>query len=481
MQRQRKTQIPCGDDRKKSRNGRVWTMGVRDQIRPMLTLALPLILAELGWMSMGIIDTMMVGHMDRPVLAIASSALGQVLYNTIAFGMAGVLLGLDTYLSQAHGAGRFDEAGRWLMHGLVLALGLAAMLAGLIVAAPMALMRLPFDREVLVSAVSFLRALNWGTPVLFLYFALRRYLQAFNHVKPIAVALVSANLLNLLGNWVLIYGHHWGPVRIAAMGVYGSGLATSISRLYLAAFMVATVLRVDRRNDYGLRTMTRRLERARVWRLALLGAPAGAQIFVEISIFALVTFLIGSMGPLPLAGHEIALNCASFTFMIPFAISAAAAVRVGQAVGRKAPGEAGSAGWAAMLLGTGCMAMMAVVLLVFPWGIARAFTTDRTVIAATIPLLYVAAWFQIFDGLQITATGALRGAGNTHAGLIVQVIGYWLIGLPVGWWLAFRMHWGAVGLWVGLCAGLVVAGVALAAIWGRATRKLRGTLRVQEV
>ncbi|MCU1222290.1 MAG: efflux family protein [Edaphobacter sp.] len=439
----------------------------------MLTLALPLIAAELGWMSMGIVDTMMVGHMANPALAISAAALGQVLYNTLAFGIAGILLGLDTYISQSHGAGRFDEANRWLFHGLILAAILAVVLMSIIGLAPLIMMRLPIDRQILIGAIAFLRALNWGTPMLFLYFTLRRYLQAFNHVRPIAFALVTANLINVFGNWLLIYGHSWGPVQIPALGVTGSGLATSASRAYLALFLIAAIWRVEHQHNYGLRSMLRHIETSRLRRLTILGAPAGGQIFVEIAIFGMVTFLIGTMGPLPLSGHEIALNCASFTFMVPFAISAAAAVRVGQAIGRNAPAEAASAGWTAILLGAACMATFSAILFLFAHPIARAFTPDRTVIAATIPLLFVAAAFQFFDGLQITATGALRGAGNTHAGLIVQIIGYWIIGLPIGYLFAFRLHQGALGLWLGLCAGLIVAGVALTLTWHRTTQKLR--------
>jgi MATE family multidrug resistance protein len=447
-------------------------MSIRQQIRPVLTLAIPLILAEVGWMSMGIVDTIMVGHMANPALAISAAALGQVLYNTIAFGIAGVLLGLDTFLSQSHGAGRFDEANRWLLHGLILAAGLALVLILIIVFAPAFMLRLPIDHDVLAGSVSFLRALNYGTPALFLYFTLRRYLQAFNHVRPIALALVTANLVNVVGDWLLIFGHSWGSLRIPALGVTGAGLATSVARCYLALFLVVALWRVERRHRYGLRSMARHFEPTRIRRLALLGAPAGGQIFVEIAIFAMVTFLIGTLGRLPLAGHEIALNCASLTFMVPFAISAAAAVRVGQAIGRKAPAEAASAGWAAIALGAGAMAIFSAVIFVCPHLIASSFTEDPGVIAATIPLLFVAAIFQFFDGLQITATGALRGAGNTHAGLVVQIIGYWIIGLPIGYLFGFRLHQGAVGLWLGLCAGLIVAGVTLSLIWKHTTNKL---------
>jgi MATE family multidrug resistance protein len=450
-------------------------MSIRQQFRPMLTLALPLIAAELGWMSMGIVDTIMVGHMANAAINISSAALGQVFYNTLAFGIAGVLLSLDTFLSQSHGAGRYDDANRWLYHGLILAAALALLLMGIIIAAPLFMLHLPINRQVLTGSIAFLHALNWGTPTLFLYFTLRRYLQAFNHARPIAIALVTSNLVNLAGNWILIYGHAWGPIHIPALGIYGAGLATSISRFYLALFLVIAIWRVEHQHNYGLRSMLRHIETSRLRRLAFLGAPAGGQIFVEISIFGMVTFLIGTMGPLPLAGHEIALNCASFTFMVPFAISAAAAVRVGQGIGRKAPEEAASAGWAAIFLGAACMATFSAILFAFPHAIAHTFTADRAVIAATIPLLFVAALFQFFDGLQITATGALRGAGNTHAGLIVQIIGYWIIGLPIGYLLAFRLHHGAVGLWLGLCAGLVVAGIALTSTWHHTTKKLIAT------
>jgi multidrug resistance protein, MATE family len=447
-------------------------MSIRNQIRPVLTLALPLILAEVGWMSMGIIDTIMVGHTADPALSISAVALGQVLYNTIAFGIAGILLGLDTYLAQSHGAGRFDEANRWLLHGLILAAGLAATLILIVICAPAVMLRLPIDHDVLTTSVSFLGSLNYGTPALFLYFTLRRYLQAFNHVRPIAWALVTANLINAIGNWLLIFGHNWGFLKIPALGVTGAGFATSISRCYLALFLIIALWRIERRHHYGLASVARHFEPTRVRRLALLGAPAGGQIFVEIAIFGLVTFLIGTMGRLPLAGHEIALNCASLTFMVPYAISAAAAVRVGQAIGRKAPQEAAAAGWAAIGLGAGAMACFSAILLALPYTIAHSFTEDPAVIAATIPLLLVAAIFQFFDGLQITATGALRGAGNTHAGLIVQIFGYWIIGLPIGYLIAFRHHRGAVGLWLGLCAGLIVAGVALTTIWRHTTKKL---------
>jgi len=457
---------------------------VSREVRGMVGLALPLVLAELGWMMMGVVDTIMVGHLPHPAITISAAALGQVLYNTLAFGVGGVLLGLDTYISQAHGAGDWEDANRWLLSGVALTAMLGAVLMGMAWLCPRAMVRLPVDHEVMRQAVAFLDALNWGSLPLFLYMTLRRYLQAFNHVRPIAAAVVSANAVNAGLDWLLLFGHRWSVVGhsigIAAYGVVGAAVSTALARLYLAAFVAVAVWWLDRRHSYGLRRAEGWLDAARIWRLVRLGAPVGGQIFVEISIFAAVTAMIGLMGPVPLAGHEIAFNCVATTFMVPFAISAAGTVRVGQAVGRVSAGtgtlgEAAAAGWTAIGLGSGFMLAMSALLVAMPARIAGGFTRDPIVIAATVPLLLVGAAFQFFDGVQVTATGALRGLGDTQAGLVVQLIGYWVVGLPLGIWLGFGRKMGAVGLWIGLCAGLMIAGVSLVTLWGRAAR--RGIVR----
>ena len=446
----------------------------------MLRLALPLVLAELGWMSMSVVDTMMVGHLPRPAITISAVALGQILYNTLAFGVGGVLLGLDTYISQAHGAGDWAGANKWLLSGVVLAGLLSAMLMGMVWVGPAVLIRMPIDHEVTRQAVRFVGALNWGTLPLFLYMTFRRYLQAFNHVRPIAAAVVTANAVNAGLDWLLLFGHRWDiaghSIGIKAYGVVGAAVSTALARVYLAAFAGTAVWWVDRRHGYGLRRTERSLDWSRVQRLVRLGAPVGGQIFVEIAIFAAVTALIGVMGPVQLAGHEIALNCVSFTWMVPFAISTATAVRVGQAVGRGDAAGAAAAGWTGIGLGAGFMLSMSALLVSVPGRIAAGFTHGPEVIAAAVPLLLVGTAFQFFDGVQTTATGALRGMGNTHAGLYVQLVGYWVVGLPLGLWLGFGWKMGAVGLWIGLAAGLLIAGVALITVWARTVT--RGVVRV---
>lgn len=458
---------------------------IRQELPPLLRLAAPLIAGELGWMSMSVVDTSMIGRLPHSAVPMAAAALAQVIFNTFTFGIGGVLLGLDTLISQAFGAKEIHAANRWLLHGLVLALALGALLLGIFAFGPVALNHMPVDHAVLAQAVPALYGLNWGVIPLLLYFTLRRYLQAAHHAKPIAFALVSANLVNFLGDWLLIYGHqypleighHWMLINIPAYEVVGSAWATSFARLYLMAVLLVAVFRADRRHRYGLLKTSRRIEFQRLRQLSRLGAPAGAQIFVEIAVFAAVTALIATLGPIPLAGHEVALQCASTTFMVPFAISAATAVRVGHALGRvragHAPQQAASAaGWSGILAGAAFMLFAAIIFLMLPRALGRIFTPDRGVIAAAVPLLLVAAGFQFFDGIQITVTGALRGAGNTTAPLYTHLLCYWIVGMPLGCLLCFRAHLGAAGLWLGLLIALTGAALILLTVWRRTTNRL---------
>jgi MATE family multidrug resistance protein len=459
---------------------------IRSELPPLIHLAIPLIAGELGWVSMSLVDTIMLGHLPHSALAMSSAALAQVLFNTLCFGVGGVLLGLDTLLSQALGAKQQREANRWLLHGLVMAVALSALLIVVFATGPALLSHLPVDRAILDGAIPAMRGLNYGTLPLLLYFALRRYLQAAHHGRPIAFALISANLVNAAADWLLIFGHRWtfsGHIlAIPAFGVTGSSWATSFARLYLMAVLIVAILYLDRRHAYGLRESlhhkpSRRIELQHLRRLFLLGAPAGASIFVEIAIFALVTSLIATFGRLPLAGHEVALQCASTTFMVPFAISAATSVRVGHAIGRMRTGAATlgnviAAGWSGVGAGAAFMLCASILLLSIPARIAHVFTPDPGVIAAAIPLLLVAAGFQFFDGVQITATGALRGAGNTTAPFITQLIAYWIVGMPLGIFLGFHEKLGAVGLWLGLLIALTCGAFAMCFFWYKTTQSL---------
>ncbi len=444
---------------------RIWR-GFRMELRPTLSLAWPVIAGELGWMAMGVVNTIFVGRLGAE--AIGAVSIGNMLYFAVAIFGLGLLLGLDTLVSQAFGAGRRVECHRWLVHGVYLCLILSPMVMGLLMASIPLLGRLGLHPVVLEQAIPFLRVQIWSTLPLLLFFAVRRYLQAMGLVKPVMFALISANAFNALGDWILIYGN-WGA---PAMGVVGSGWSTAIARAYMAAVVIGYALVYDVRHRTGLLQVSLRLHPAQLGKLVALGLPAAVHITLEVGVFAVATTLAGMLDPVALAAHHVVLDIASVTFMIPLGLSAAGAVRVGQALGRGEPSSAGHAGWTALALGAGFMACAGLVFAVMPRALVSVFTTDPAVIASAASLMLVAAAFQLFDGLQGVSTGAMRGAGDTHTPMVCNLVAHWFVGLPIGYLLAFGAGLGVFGLWAGLALGLAAAGIYLLTAWTRKARAL---------
>jgi MATE family multidrug resistance protein len=430
------------------------------EISAMARLALPLVLAEIGWMAMGIEDTMFVGRVSAQ--AIGAVGLGTMLFYAIGIFASGLLLGLDTLVSRSYGAGDRDDCRHSLISGVWLALLLIPLVMGSIWALIPLLAALDIDAAVMREMTPYLRVLNWSAPFLLLFFGFRRYLQAMNIARPIMIVLLTANLLNIFCNWVFVFGN----LGSARLGAEGAGLATLVSRMYMAAALGIIIWR----NDPGLPHVSWKPDFERVKELLRLGMPAAAQIGLETGVFAVVTVLTGKLGAIPLAANQIALQTVSMTYMMPLGISSAAAVRVGHAIGRGDHEGMARAGWTALELGAAVMSCAAVMLLAAPHLIARIFTPGVQVIAAGVVLLRIAAFFQLFDGLQVVATGALRGAGDTRTPMFCHFAGYWVLGLPLGTLLCFRYGLGAAGLWIGLSAGLVVIGVVLVEMWRRGSQ-----------
>jgi multidrug resistance protein, MATE family len=441
---------------------------LRKEFPPTVRLALPLVLAELGWMSMAIVDTVMVGHLPDSATAMGAVSLGSNIFIVLALFGAGLLMGLDTLVSQAFGAGQREDCHRSLINSIYLSVALTPILTAPVWLLPSLLRSMHIDPAILALAVPYTNALAVGLFPLLLYFAVRRCLQAMNMVRIVAFALITANIVNAVGNWVLIYGK-WGA---PAMGAVGSGWSTALARLYMAAVLIIYLLWYDHRHRTDLLKTPVDIDLPRIRRLLTLGYPAALQFTLESGVFALVTALIARLGPVPLASHQIALNTVAFTYMVPLGISSAAAVRVGQAIGRKDPHAAGDAGNTAIFLGAAFMTCASAALLIFPHAIARMYTPATDVIRATTFLLAAGAAFQLFDGIQTVATGALRGAGDTRTPMLCHLIAYWIIGLPLGYWLCFSLNWGAFGLWAGLSLALILIGVVLLATWRRMTRRL---------
>ena len=433
----------------------------------MLNLAVPVVVAEMSWVTMGTVDILMVRALGPS--AIGAVGVGSMLFLALAVFGIGVLLGLDTVIAQSFGAGQRDECHRWFVHGVVMSVMLTIPLT---LVAWVAIARLDlwgFDLTVLNLTEPYLRIVTWSVWPLLLYTAFRRYLQAMGVVKPTMVILLTANLVNVLANWMLIHGNLGAP----ALGVDGAGWATFISRSYLALGLLSVVVWRDARTDYGLRRVSWVIERSRLRQLLWLGLPAAMQVTLEVGVFSAASALAGRLAPVALAAHQITLNMASFTFMVPLGLASAAAVRVGHAVGRQDTYGANQAGWTAVMLGVFCMAFASAIFLLIPSRLMGLFTVDLTVVDLGVTLLFVAAIFQIFDGLQGVLTGALRGLGDTRTPMFLNLAGHWAFGLPLGYTICFVLGYGVVGLWIGLSAGLIVVSLLLLMVWSRRMTQLR--------
>jgi MATE family multidrug resistance protein len=429
----------------------------------MLRLAIPVVIAELGWTAMATVDTIMVGRLGAE--AIGAVALGSAIFLGVTiFGM-GLLLGLDTVISQAYGAGNLRDCHRSFVHGIYLALFLALPLSLVLHGIVWLLPGFGIEPRVLELTLPYMRPVIWSLLPLLLYAASRRYLQATGHERVVMTALISANVLNALVNWTLIFGN----LGLPRLGVGGAAWATFLSRVFMAGFLLVAVVYYDRRGPRALFPLRSR-SMAEAKRLLDLGIPAALQITVEVALFSAATALAARLDAASLAAHQIAITVASTTFMVPFGVASAAAVRVGQAVGRRDPDGVIRAGWMAIVLGVSFMAMAALALWLVPEVIISFFTADPAVLAVGVSLLYVAALFQLFDGLQVTTIGVLRGLGDTRSPMIAALIGYWVLGLPVGWALAFPLGVGIRGLWFGMLVGLLTVGVALLVGWVRRLR-----------
>jgi MATE family multidrug resistance protein len=444
----------------------LYNLIMRREFLPMLKLAGPVILAEIGWMSMGVVDTVMVGPLGPA--AIGAAGMSNSLFFAVAvFGM-GVMLGLDALVARSYGAGRLDDCVRWLQHGLIVAVIVAPTIMIVFYAALATTETWGLHPDVRRLSHPYMRILGLGALPLLLYATFRRYLHGIHAVRPVMVALVTANLVNALGNWILIWGHFGAP----ALGITGSAWATVGARIYLAAFLYVAIVRAHRRRGDAHPRVPFAFDIARVRQLVALGLPAAAQVTLEVGVFAAASFLAGRLEPVSLGSHQIALNIAALAFMVPLGLSSAGAVRVGHAVGAGDLRRAVHAGWTAFALGAAITLTIGVVFILAPLALLRPFTDDPRVLDAGVQLLAIAAAFQLFDGTQAVATGVLRGIGDTRTPMIMNAIGHWLLGLPAGYALCFRFGWGVAGLWAGLCIGLMFVAIVLTIAWHRRSRHL---------
>ncbi|MDB4956312.1 MAG: Multi antimicrobial extrusion protein [Myxococcales bacterium] len=432
----------------------------RSELSEQIRLAAPLAAQHAGFQLMGVVDALLLGRYSDA--ALAGAGVGNNLLFAIAYVGVGIVMGMDTIVPQALGAGRIDDARRAMGAGVRLAV-LVGLLATLVVfATPLLLVLADVDRDVVHESRVYLYLRAVGIVPFLIAVALRSYLAAHGKTSPLVVAVVAGNIVNLGLDLVLIHGVP--ALGLPPLGVLGAALATSIVQVVTLAVYWQALRELDGNRPRPPSTT------ADLRSIARYGIPVGGQLFAEIGIFAVATVMAAHLGKVSAAAHSIALNISSFTFSFSLGIGAAASVRVGHAVGAGDLVLARRRGVQALSLGLAVMACFAAVFVIAPGLIATWFTDDPHVVAATIPLLQIAAVFQLSDGTQAIGAGALRGLGHTRATLWGNLLGHYVIGFPISLALGFAAHLGVTGLWWGLSAGLTVTAIFLVARFLAGTR-----------
>ncbi len=424
-------------------------------IRALTRLALPIVGSQFAAMFLWVVDVIMLGHLGTDSLGAAS--LSRVwIYGSMVFAM-GLLFGIDPIASQAFGAKNFEALARNLKRGLLLALGLSM---------PVGLSWLLTGRilgwagqDPLLSASAHLYALVQipGLPFFLVFLVLKQFLQAQGIVMPELWITIGANLFNILVNWLLIFGH-WGFPRL---GVAGAGVATALTQILMACSLAYWMFRRSDQRRYWTGWNRAILQWAPFNRILGFGWPVAIQIGLEMWAFQITTLWAGWLGTTALAAHTVAITFASTSFMIPLGVAIASTVRVGNLIGAGRPHDAQRAAWTALGMGSLFMSISALVFFFGRTLLPELMTQDLAVILATAAILPIAAAFQIVDGLQVVGCGILRGMGHTRPAAFFVVVGYYVLALPLAWWMSFRAGLELAGLWWGLALGLTLCAIGL--------------------
>ncbi len=422
----------------------------REEARRLVRLAAPVVVTYLGTIAMGTVDAIMVGRLGAGALAAVTLA------NTWNFAIVIVALGasraLDPIVAQAHGAGDRRVVGTGLSLGFAMAALLAFPVIALYAFAEPALDLFRQPPELLAPAGAYCRALMWGVPGFLGFAVCRQFTQALGDMRPGTIAVLLANLVNAGLNWVLIYG----KLGMPALGPLGSGYATATAQW----FMFGALLFFGRESFRGhWMGFGARLAWSALGHVFGIGMALALQVGLEVWAFHAAGLMIGRLGATALAAHAITMNLATVSFMVPNALAAACATRVGQLFGA-------GLHWmrtarVAVGLAVSFMLLPAAAFLLLPEPLGRLYTPDAAVIGLAATLLPLAAAFQVFDGTQVVSFAVLRGVGDVHLPSAANLVGYWLVGLPAGWYLAFRAGWGARGVWAGLALALAAVAVLL--------------------
>ena len=438
------------------------------EIRRTLHLALPVIIGQLAVFSMNFVDTVMSGRLPNREIALAALGIGGAVWSSMLMFVLGTLMVVQPSVAQLDGALKHHEAAAQTRQALWIALALSVPFFLLCYFSEPLLTAFRIDPAIVPTAAAYLRAMSWGAPGLCLVFLLRFFSEGTGHTRPTMLYGVTGALLNIPLNYVLMFG----KLGLPAMGTVGVGYATSIV-IWLQFLMLFFYIRSHRHYEpFELMSHIERPDWGEIWGLLKVGVPIAVAIFVEGSLFVMAALLIGRLGPVPAAAHLIAINFAALVFMIPVGLSSAISIRVGNALGRGDPTGARYAGLIGIVIILAIQTVGAVCMLLFPEAIVRLYTNDLIIAPLAVSLLFYAAVFQYPDGLQIVASGALRGYKDTRMPVVYMVISFWIVGLTLGYHLTFAREMGPAGMWIGMIAGLSIAAVLLIRRFNHTSKRL---------
>jgi len=425
----------------------------KNEIKKTFFLSLPIVVGQLGQMLMSVVDNIMVGKVGTQALAAASIA--NAIFMLIMVVGFGLTMAVTPLTAMAYGAGKDKECGVVLRQGIIVNLFFGTLLFGITVLFSESIQYLNQPDEIVGPASLYMKVLGVSILPLMLFQSYRQFAEGVSFLKPAMIIMLLANIVNILANWVFIYGN----LGVTPLGLTGAGIATLSSRTFMAVTLMIVIRRSSKMKRFDPTLNYRKIDFPMMRRLLSIGIPAGFQYFFEVSAFSASSVMIGWMGTVALAAHQIALNLASISFMVAMGISSAATIRVSKAVGRKDIHGTRAAGFSALVLCAGFMALAGLIFILLRFFLPTLYIAEKEVIHISASLLVIVAVFQVSDGIQAVGLGILRGITDMKIPTLITLAAYWLMGLPSGYVMAFKFDMGIYGVWYGLFISLTASAV----------------------
>ncbi len=430
-------------------------MEYKEHVKLTLQLSYPVIIGQLGFIMMGVVDSLMVGTLGSAPLAAA--ALGNSITLLIFIVGIGVSFAVTPLVAISVGANKYSDCGIYFRQSLLVNLTFGFVLMAVTLICSELLIYLDQPAEVLAPAKSYTRILGLGALPVMLFQTYKQFIEGLSVMKPAMVITILANIINAFTNWTLIFGNLGFP----ALGLDGAGWATFTSRSFMAISLMLYVMNKKFFKQYDVTFHFKNINLPVIKKILSLGLPSGIQYFFEIGAFSFAVIMIGWLGTEQLAAHQIAINLASISFMVVLGLSIAGGIRVGNAVGEKNVTRVRRAGFTSIFLALCVMAVSGLIFIIFRNYLPALYIDDETVISIASSLLIIAALFQLSDGVQAVGIGILRGLTDVKIPTVITFVAYWIVGLPIGYFLAFELGWDVQGVWIGLLAGLTTSAILL--------------------